>query len=105
MAAGLGAPVLTAVDRLYRRVVARPGRAGAGGVGSGAGCAARSPFSTLSAESGAALKGTMVRVGQSSEEVAAIYQHSDDERQRDRAGDTAESPVDLRAASWFIPWA
>lgn len=40
---------------------------------------------TLSTRSGATLKDTMVRAGQSSEKAALIYQHSDDERQRDVA--------------------
>lgn len=40
---------------------------------------------TLSTRSGATLKDTMVRAGQSSEEAALIYQHSDEERQRDVA--------------------
>lgn len=41
---------------------------------------------TLSTQSGATLKGTMVRAGQSSERAALIYQHSDLERQREVAG-------------------
>ncbi|CAM5716224.1 hypothetical protein SHIRM173S_04331 [Streptomyces hirsutus] len=40
---------------------------------------------TLSTRSGATPKGTMVRAGQSSEKAALIYQHSDEERQRDLA--------------------
>ncbi|MEU9339085.1 tyrosine-type recombinase/integrase [Streptomyces sp. NPDC048290] len=40
---------------------------------------------TLSTRSGATLKDTMVRAGQSSERAALIYQHSDEERQRDVA--------------------
>ncbi|GAB2583659.1 site-specific integrase [Streptomyces capparidis] len=40
---------------------------------------------TLSTQSGATLKDTMVRAGQSSEKAALIYQHSDDERQREVA--------------------
>jgi hypothetical protein len=36
----------------------------------------------LSTRSGATLKGTMVRAGQSSEKAALIYQHSDDDRQQ-----------------------
>ena len=35
---------------------------------------------TLSTRSGATLKHTMVRAGQSSEKATLIYQHSDDER-------------------------
>ncbi|MET8420304.1 tyrosine-type recombinase/integrase [Streptomyces sp. NPDC005098] len=41
---------------------------------------------TLSTRSGATLKDTMVRAGQSSERAALIYQHSDHERQREVAG-------------------
>ncbi|QCD57172.1 integrase [Streptomyces hawaiiensis] len=40
---------------------------------------------TLSTPSGATLKDTMVRAGQSSEKAALIYQHSDEERQREVA--------------------
>ncbi|MEW2271936.1 Site-specific recombinase XerD [Streptomyces sp. DconLS] len=40
---------------------------------------------TLSTRPGATLKDTMVRAGQSSEKAALIYQHSDDERQREVA--------------------
>ncbi|MFC5719601.1 tyrosine-type recombinase/integrase [Streptomyces gamaensis] len=40
---------------------------------------------TLSTQSGATLKDTMVRAGQSSEKAALIYQHSNDERQREVA--------------------
>jgi integrase len=40
---------------------------------------------TLSTRSGATLKDTMVRAGQSSERAALIYQHSDDERQQEVA--------------------
>lgn len=40
---------------------------------------------TLSTRSGATLKDTMVRAGQSSEKAALIYQHSDDERQEEVA--------------------
>lgn len=35
---------------------------------------------SLSTRSGATLKDTMVRAGQSSEKAALIYQHSDEER-------------------------
>ena len=38
---------------------------------------------TLSTRSGATLKDTMVRAGQSSEKAAMIYQHSGHERQRE----------------------
>lgn len=41
---------------------------------------------TLSTQTGATLKDTMVRAGQSSEKAALIYQHSDGERQREVAG-------------------
>jgi hypothetical protein len=44
---------------------------------------------TLSTRSGATLKDTMVRAGQSSEKVALIYQHSDEERQREVAAGLA----------------
>lgn len=40
---------------------------------------------TLSTQSGATLKDTMVRAGQSSEKAALIYQHSDGARQREVA--------------------
>jgi len=40
---------------------------------------------TLSTRSGATLKDTMVRAGQSSEKAALIYQHSDAERQQEVA--------------------
>ncbi|BCL21332.1 hypothetical protein GCM10017668_31750 [Streptomyces tuirus] len=40
---------------------------------------------TLSTRSGATLKDTMVRARQSSEKVALIYQHSDEERQEEVA--------------------
>ncbi len=40
---------------------------------------------TLSTQSGATLKDTMVRAGQSSEKAALIYQHSDGERQQEVA--------------------
>ncbi|MCP3822514.1 site-specific integrase [Streptomyces sp. A3M-1-3] len=40
---------------------------------------------TLSTQSGATLKDTMVRAGQSSEKAALIYQHSNQERQREVA--------------------
>lgn len=39
----------------------------------------------LSTRSGATLKDTMVRAGQSSEKAALIYQHSDDEPQQEIA--------------------
>lgn len=40
---------------------------------------------TLTTRSGATLKDTMVRAGQSTERAALIYQHSDVERQREVA--------------------
>lgn len=40
---------------------------------------------TLSTQSGATLRDTMVRAGQSSERAALIYQHSDDDRQQEVA--------------------
>jgi hypothetical protein len=40
---------------------------------------------TLTTQSGATLKDTMVRAGQSSEKAALIYQHSDHERQKEVA--------------------
>ncbi len=40
---------------------------------------------TLSIRSGATLKDTMVRAGQSSEKAALIYQHSDEEREEEVA--------------------
>ncbi|KUN62792.1 integrase [Streptomyces griseorubiginosus] len=40
---------------------------------------------TFSTRSGATLKDTMVRAGQSSEKAALIYQHSDDDRQQEVA--------------------
>lgn len=41
---------------------------------------------TLSTQSGATLKDTMVRAGQSTEKAALIYQHSTHERQKEVAG-------------------
>lgn len=41
---------------------------------------------TLATRSGATLKDTMVRAGQSSEKAALIYQHSDLDRQQEVAG-------------------
>lgn len=49
--------------------------------------------------SGATLKDTMVRAGQSSEKTALIYQHSDEERQRDVAANwTTWSAPSVRSA-------
>jgi hypothetical protein len=44
---------------------------------------------TLSTRSGATLKDTMVRAGQSSEKAALIYQHSDRERASEGGGERA----------------
>lgn len=60
---------------------------------------------TLATRSGATLKDTMVRAGQSSEKAALIYQHSDEERQRDLAAglddmvraERAKNHIDNRA--------
>lgn len=41
---------------------------------------------TLPTRSGATLKDTMVRAGQSTEKAALIYQHSDHDRQKEVAG-------------------
>lgn len=41
---------------------------------------------TMATRSGATLKDTMARAGQSSEKAALIYQHSDRERQKEMAG-------------------
>ncbi|MFJ5557793.1 hypothetical protein ACIQCD_10275 [Streptomyces sp. NPDC093250] len=54
---------------------------------------------TLSTRSGATLKDTMVRAGQSSEKAALIYQHSDDERQRELAAGLDEMVRTERAKS------
>ncbi|RLL67715.1 tyrosine-type recombinase/integrase [Streptomyces sp. Z26] len=54
---------------------------------------------TLSTRSGATLKDTMVRAGQSSEKAALIYQHSDDERQREVAAGLDESVRRMRRSS------
>ncbi|MFI6289561.1 tyrosine-type recombinase/integrase [Streptomyces sp. NPDC051018] len=55
---------------------------------------------TLATRSGATLKDTMVRAGQSSEKAALIYQHSDTERQREVAAglDDMVSAARARAA-------
>ncbi len=67
---------------------------------------------TLSTRSGATLKDTMVRAGQSSEKAALIYQHSDDERQevvaagldatvrKARAATRDRGPTSLLARIW-----
>lgn len=54
---------------------------------------------TLSTRSGATLRDTMVRAGQSSEKAALIYQHSDDERQRELAAGLDEMVRAERAKS------
>lgn len=52
---------------------------------------------TLSTQSGATLKDTMVRAGQSSEKAAMIYQHSNLERQKEVAAGIAARVQTLRA--------
>ncbi len=52
---------------------------------------------TISTRSGATLKGTMVRAGQSSEKAALRYQHSNDDRQREVA-DGIDAYVQARRA-------
>ncbi|WP_255954561.1 tyrosine-type recombinase/integrase [Streptomyces odontomachi] len=54
---------------------------------------------TLSTRSGATLKDTMVRAGQSSEKAALIYQHSDDERQEQVAAGLDATVRKARAAT------
>lgn len=54
---------------------------------------------TLSTRSGATLKDTMVRAGQSSEKAALIYQHSDDDRQREVAAGLDATVRKARAAA------
>jgi hypothetical protein len=55
---------------------------------------------TLSTQSGATLKDTMVRAGQSSEKAALIYQHSTRERQRQvAAGPDARVRAEREAAA------
>jgi integrase len=53
----------------------------------------------LSTRSGATLKDTMVRAGQSSEKAALIYQHSDDERQEEVAAGLDATVRKARAAT------
>ncbi|KPI04518.1 integrase family protein [Actinobacteria bacterium OK006] len=53
---------------------------------------------TLSTRSGATLKDTMVRAGQSSEKAALMYQHSDDERQEEVAAGLDATVRKARAA-------
>ncbi|MGW2925906.1 tyrosine-type recombinase/integrase [Streptomyces fungicidicus] len=55
---------------------------------------------TLSTRSGATLKDTMVRAGQSSEKAALIYQHSDDERQQEVAAGLDATVRKARQAAW-----
>jgi integrase len=54
---------------------------------------------TLSTRSGATLKDTMVRAGQSSEKAALIYQHSDGERQQEVAAGLDAMVRKARAAA------
>ncbi|MFG3262327.1 tyrosine-type recombinase/integrase [Streptomyces bobili] len=54
---------------------------------------------TLSTRSGATLKDTMVRAGQSSEKAALIYQHSDDDRQQEVAAGLDATVRKARAAA------
>ncbi len=54
---------------------------------------------TLSTRSGATLKDTMVRAGQSSEKAALIYQHSDEERQEEVAAGLDATVRKARAAA------
>jgi hypothetical protein len=54
---------------------------------------------TLSTRSGATLKDTMVRAGQSSEKAALTYQHSDDERQEEVAAGLDATVRKVRAAA------
>lgn len=58
---------------------------------------------TLTTRSGATLKDTMVRAGQSSEKAAMIYQHSDDERQREVAAGLDEMVRAQRARAQKTP--
>ena len=54
---------------------------------------------TLSTRSGATLKDTMVRAGQSSEKAALIYQHSDEKRQGEVAAGLDATVRKARAAA------
>ncbi|CQR62883.1 tyrosine-type recombinase/integrase [Streptomyces leeuwenhoekii] len=54
---------------------------------------------TLSTRSGATLKDTMVRAGQSSEKAALIYQHSDEDRQEEVAAGLDATVRKARAAA------
>ncbi|GAA4796787.1 tyrosine-type recombinase/integrase [Streptomyces ziwulingensis] len=58
---------------------------------------------TLSTRSGATLKDTMVRAGQSSEKAALIYQHSDEERQQEVAAGLDATVRKARAAATGKP--
>ena len=51
---------------------------------------------TLTTRSGATLKDTMVRAGQSTERAALIYQHSDAERQKEVAAGLDQMVVAAR---------
>ena len=53
----------------------------------------RHTCASLSTRSGATLKDTMVRAGQSSEKAALIYQHSDEERQEEVAAGLDDATV------------
>lgn len=58
---------------------------------------------TLSTRSGATLKDTMVRAGQSSEKAALIYQHSDDERQQEVAAGLDATVRKARQEAAVVP--
>jgi hypothetical protein len=53
--------------------------------------------------SGATLKDTMVRVGQSSEKAALICQHSDDDRQQEVASGLAATVRKARQEAAAVP--
>ncbi len=58
---------------------------------------------TLSTRSGATLKDTMVRAGQSSEKAALIYQHSEDDRQQEVAAGLDETVRKARREAAAVP--
>ncbi|MFJ4785683.1 tyrosine-type recombinase/integrase [Streptomyces sp. NPDC088794] len=58
---------------------------------------------TLSTRSGATLKDTMVRAGQSSEKAALIYQHSDDDRQQEVAAGLDATVRKARQEAAVVP--
>lgn len=62
-------------------------------------CDLRHTGHMLSTRSGATLKDTMVRAGQSSQKAALIYQHSDDERQEEVAAGLDATVRKARAAA------